>query len=318
MIFVAREAAPAAAVLEALTKVVRGENRTEVECARKYYAQRPAPTKAYPFVRYKEHAVCTALDLLYHEKCAYCESSYRAVDSRDVEHFRPKGGVAEAPKHPGYWWLAAEWSNLLPSCPPCNQLRKQTLFTAGVTEEALARARTEVPVGRSGKANSFPMRAPKRWVSAEGGHLDREDPLLINPSARNPQQHLSWVFDGADGEAIWEAPWITPLLKPRQHHGQDDDYGRASIAVYGLNRQGLVRERKERLQLMQAASRAVVDALIDLRMSNAREQPHRLERLRQRRIDLDAYAAAEKPYASMARAYLVRFAKDVTRIIRPG
>jgi hypothetical protein len=317
MIFVSRNAAAAGAVLAALNKPVKGKNKTEVECARDYYAQRPAPAKAYPFARYKEHDVCTALDLLYHEKCAYCESSYRAVDSRDVEHFRPKGGVAELPAHPGYWWLAAEWSNLLPSCPPCNQLRKQTLFKPGVTEEELARARTDVPLGRSGKANSFPMRAPARWVTAEGGRLDREDPLLINPSARDPHRHLRWVFDVTPGAPIWSASWITALLTPRPRRGGDDEYGAASITVYGLNRQGLVRERMERLKLMQAASRAVVDALIDVGASTARERPLRLERLRARRADLDAFADADKPYAAMAQAFIERFDSEVTQAFRP-
>lgn len=46
----------------------------------------------------------------------------------DVEHFRPKSEIDEvdpatfrpvpgrAPTAPGYYWLAAAWSNLLPSC----------------------------------------------------------------------------------------------------------------------------------------------------------------------------------------------------------
>jgi hypothetical protein len=58
--------------------------------------------------------------------------------SRDTEHFRPKSRVrivlddesseiikvvdeeGEAITHPGYFWLAYHWQNLLPSCQFCN------------------------------------------------------------------------------------------------------------------------------------------------------------------------------------------------------
>jgi hypothetical protein len=75
-------------------------------------------------------------------KCAYCE---RRMDGYygDAEHFRPKGAVknldlAGRPRpilcrvpslsregqieisHPGYFWLAYDWRNLVPACPSCN------------------------------------------------------------------------------------------------------------------------------------------------------------------------------------------------------
>ncbi|MEF9674035.1 hypothetical protein QNM99_25505 [Pseudomonas sp. PCH446] len=43
----------------------------------------------------------------------------------DVEHYRPKGAVSEDASHPGYWWVAMDWDNLLPSCIDCNRKRKQ-------------------------------------------------------------------------------------------------------------------------------------------------------------------------------------------------
>src|SRR5262245_43420933 len=121
MIRVQRPKEPAVVAAALRRPFPKFENKTELERARAYYKSKPSPAKAFKFQRYSEFAVCQALDDLFHGKCAYCESSYRAVDSRDVEHFRPKGGVTEAPEHPGYWWLAASWSSLLPSCPPCNQ-----------------------------------------------------------------------------------------------------------------------------------------------------------------------------------------------------
>src|SRR5690349_1720738 len=115
------------------------DGRTELEAARRYYATNPPHPPCYPFKRYRQYAVCKALDELFHGKCAYCESVYRAVDALDIEHYRPKGGVTEDDDHPGYWWLAGVWSNLLPSCPPCNQLRKHTHYRIGATPEEFER-----------------------------------------------------------------------------------------------------------------------------------------------------------------------------------
>lgn len=53
----------------------------------------------------------------YHHKCAYCET----IDQHDIEHYRPKKGVTEAKTHSGYYWLAYEWSNLVPACVKCNR-----------------------------------------------------------------------------------------------------------------------------------------------------------------------------------------------------
>jgi uncharacterized protein (TIGR02646 family) len=56
------------------------------------------------------------LNLSYFHKCSYCERKGKA----DIEHYRPKGSV-RAVKHPGYYWLCYEWTNLIPSCINCNR-----------------------------------------------------------------------------------------------------------------------------------------------------------------------------------------------------
>src|SRR5258708_1947390 len=58
---------------------------------------------------------------LFHGKCAYCESKPQAVSTGDVEHYRPKAKVKEDSRHPGYYWLAYDITNLLPSCESCNR-----------------------------------------------------------------------------------------------------------------------------------------------------------------------------------------------------
>jgi uncharacterized protein (TIGR02646 family) len=98
-------------------------------------------------------------------KCAYCESTLGAADRFNLEMFRPKahaigreGDVAR--DH--YWWLAFEWSNLLPSCQACNVA----------------------------KASRFPTAAPRAPAESTGQALLDEQPLLLDPCLDNPAHHL--------------------------------------------------------------------------------------------------------------------------------
>ncbi|WP_314961798.1 hypothetical protein [Bradyrhizobium cosmicum] len=75
--------------------------------------------KAFPFQAYKAEGVKKRLEELFHGKCAYCESLYASQAPVDVEHYRPKGRVKDEHAHPGYWWLASEWTNLLPASITC-------------------------------------------------------------------------------------------------------------------------------------------------------------------------------------------------------
>ena len=63
-------------------------------------------------------------------KCAYCEDRIVSTQPGDIEHYRPKGCVTNEDgsrvmvdanggkkvPHPGYYWLAYEWTNLLYAC----------------------------------------------------------------------------------------------------------------------------------------------------------------------------------------------------------
>src|SRR5829696_5580783 len=73
----------------------------------------------------------------FNNKCAYCEDNLLSQPG-DVEHFRPKRAVTDEndnpvlwsprskKKHPGYYWLAYHWENLLPSCNDCNRPHRST------------------------------------------------------------------------------------------------------------------------------------------------------------------------------------------------
>jgi uncharacterized protein (TIGR02646 family) len=101
-------------------------------------------------------------------KCAYCESTVAVREDFNLEMFRPKAGAISregdvAPNH--YWWLAFEWSNLLPACQACNVA----------------------------KASRFPTMAPRARAEATGNALADEQPLLLDPCLDDPSSHL--VFD---------------------------------------------------------------------------------------------------------------------------
>lgn len=118
-----------------------GAGASELIRARTHIA-RPIPAgatkKSFEYAAYKKDDVRTALDQLFHGKCAYCETSYAASAPVDIEHYRPKGGVSEAPVHGGYWWIAMQWENLLPSCIDCNRKRGQTIVEASTSLSVLA------------------------------------------------------------------------------------------------------------------------------------------------------------------------------------
>lgn len=156
----------------------------------------------------------------FHNKCAYCETLITTNQPGDIDHFRPKGKVTDLNnkpilitgnngkriQHPGYYWLAFELSNLLPSCIDCNRPSR------GNSNEKLV-----------GKWNKFPV---KGEYAFKPGDEAKENPLLINPLIDNPENHLEIDVLG--------------VLHPK------DERGEKSIEVFGLNdRLSLIEERKK-------------------------------------------------------------------------
>ncbi|SMP41751.1 hypothetical protein SAMN06265222_101648 [Neorhodopirellula lusitana] len=122
-------------------------------------------------------------------KCAYCECYITDFQHGDVEHYRPKKGVTDEDdipikrvagdgsqvEHPGYYWLAYDWQNLLPSCIACNQA-------------------TKVDDTKIGKHNRFPVTGTHAFDQSSIGS---EKPLLLNPLVDAPEDHLE--IDTATG-----------------------------------------------------------------------------------------------------------------------
>jgi hypothetical protein len=246
-----------------------------------------APGGSFEFKVYKDEAVKAKLEALFHGKCAYCESYYAGVHPVDVEHWRPKAEVAaEHWDHgadlSGYWFLASDWENLLPSCIDCNRARNHREVTTGTTQLL-------------GKANRFPVEPGSRRATSRA-EIAGERPLLLHPCEDEPSHHLECD------------PGDQSILRPRN----SSEKGRVSIEVYGLNRAGLVVARRERLatirlhlnQLMMLldlekkattlAERVVIDTLKD----------YELQALASFRKDTDAFTM-------MSRAIIDDFMRHV-------
>jgi uncharacterized protein (TIGR02646 family) len=174
---------------------------------------------------YRDPAVKAALEKLFNNKCAYCESPGFAGFPWDVEHFRPKASVAEDNMHAGYYWLAYTWANLYPSCVFCNQRRKdQPTFDDPILGPA------------TGKLDQFPVADENSRAHNPCDSLADEDPLLLDPCSDQPALHLT--FDVAGG------------VSPREGSLKGD----TTIQVFGLKRKRL---RDARLDVLATISELI-------------------------------------------------------------
>ncbi|HFV9295407.1 TPA: hypothetical protein ACIAIE_005309 [Serratia fonticola] len=267
--------------------------------ARAYYAATPAPTQTYKFKKYKEDDIVEALEHLFHGKCAYCESKYISTQKMDVEHYRPKGRVNESPEHPGYWWLALEWDNLLPSCIDCNRRRGQKSVAMQADGTIIPAEETE----NAGKECAFPVSGLYRAQSSEDG-LNQEDPLLINPCEHDPDDHLSWHISDLQ----------MPILLAKSLQGQLDQKGVKSIEIMGLNRLGLVTARAEVLQQVEVQVTNIYQLIrITVIMPACEARVLCIEKISQDIETLQTYYAPDQQYAAMVKSYIDSHMEILTR-----
>jgi hypothetical protein len=135
-----------------------------------------------------------------HRKCAFCERRV-GFKGNPLEHLRPK---AEAWRHmpgtsppiidPGSWWLTWTWKNHVFACTPCNTGYKQNYFLLAPGSPVLTG-----PV------------SPYRKKGLRPSHLDIsvESPLLVDPSAEDPLDHIEWrPVNRAQPKRLWKwSPW---------------------------------------------------------------------------------------------------------------
>ena len=120
----------------------------------------------------------THFERAFGRKCWYTESSNPGTDD-DIDHFRPKGRLAEDPDHGGYWWEALNWRNFRLSSHRANRLRKNP-----ETYETL------------GKGDHFPLLNEEERCSGPSGDLARERPLLLDPTDPADPPLLTFDQDG--------------------------------------------------------------------------------------------------------------------------
>src|SRR5262249_2349347 len=141
--------------------------------------------EGFVFKAYKVAGVANALNALFHGKCAYCESRMATVHPSDIDHYRPKSAILIDGKQtkPGYYWLAAAWGNLLPSCIYCNRPNRHEFRHEKVT---------------LGKGTHFPLSNEKSRArrSSHKQRLEAEKPLILDPCGKiDPRNHLEFEED---------------------------------------------------------------------------------------------------------------------------
>ena len=155
---------------------------------------------------------------IFNDKCWYTESPQQGTDV-DVDHFRPKGRVAEVRNkdnpHPGYWWLAFSPENYRYSCIVANRRRRDV--------------DTDI-VG--GKADHFPLwnEAKRAWPPE--CDCSEEEPLLLDPCRA---ADVGLITFKEDGEAM---PRIGEKESQKAYKRADK-----SIESYHLNHTDFVKAR---------------------------------------------------------------------------
>jgi hypothetical protein len=212
---------------------------------------------------------------VYHNKCAYCEAPI-IRNPGHAEHFRPKGSVTyrmEGSKkqftraktrdaegneieHPGYFWLAYNWRNLLPSCNDCNTaLGKGTQFPCGGSHVLLV-ALQAADLSTLRKPPCESTRYAGRYYLTPEDLNALEQPNLLHPYFDDPSEHI--VFGARGIEA--------PVL---DQDGRPSRKGQVSIEVYNLKDNHLREARS------QAQETAYTEFCLEIKAQAARGTPLR-------------------------------------------
>lgn len=216
-------------------------------------------------------------------KCWYSESRDPTAD-KNVDHFRPKGRVAEDPSHEGYWWLAFEWRNLRYASQWCNQRRNDTFnATSG------------------GKGDQFPLLVAGSRAYSETDDCTLEDVELLDPADPDDWRLLTFVPTGM--------PLPVSPKGTREHRR-----AATSIKVYHLHGVELVRAR----QCIAQQIKLIVEDLETLRVRLSKDRflrrfyLRRIVELRSRIQESATFSAAALAYAR-AEVYTIQHGQQVKR-----
>tara|TARA_R110000744_G_scaffold812_4_gene3060 strand:- start:1908 stop:2771 length:864 start_codon:yes stop_codon:yes gene_type:complete len=256
--------------------------------AHKHYVT-DAYTKAFDHKLFKNIEVKKALETLFNGKCAYCESDVITTSAIDKEHFRPKTSIKDRTSKKsirGYYWLAADWDNLLLACAHCN--RTGTHET--INDEEFV----------SGKLDYFPIsNESKRAIY--GADLTEEDKvrLLLNPCKENPETLIKYNSDGE----------ILPLNGLKK---MEEEMVETSVMIFGLNRSTLHKKRREKWKTVQLQIERIKDAYEDyLETSNKKY----LERLIVEFSELKECKTSDKEYLGVSRFVIRQELSELRKIL---
>jgi hypothetical protein len=207
------------------------------------------------------------LENIFNGKCAFCENKLIGAPLH-AEHYRPKGEVTtvvdpatkksikvtvndesgKSINHPGYFWLALNWKNLLPSCYTCNSTYKRTLFPVKRNYVYFMNAKDIDKTKLKGEYITTHKNGIE-YIFLNPEDLNNiEEPLILHPYFDDPQEHLA--FD--------ELGNIVPLHKSEK--------GAATIRVFGLDNEDLIEERREEVKKAKGYLLEVIENKPDARM----------------------------------------------------
>lgn len=180
------------------------------------------------------------LKLLYKNKCAVCERD-RGYELQ-VDHYRPKktrnNKTGLKYNQPGYYWLAYEWSNLIPLCSKCNG-NKSNKFPLSNWDET-NRIVSHLNVSNITGFNAYNI----NWLQSY------EKPLIVNPEIETtPAKHFSFQKD------------CTMIGRTKE--------GEETINICKLNGNDL---RRERLKIRQNYVTGIKSALADFASNNDKSE----------------------------------------------
>jgi uncharacterized protein (TIGR02646 family) len=120
---------------------------------------------------------------VFGRKCWYIECNNPGTDD-DIDHYRPKGRLAEDETHGGYWWEALHWRNFRLSCHRANRLR-------GNPDTG----------GTHGKGDHFPLLQEAERCRVPADDIYREHPTLLDPTEPGDPSLLTFDIDGSTAVA---------------------------------------------------------------------------------------------------------------------
>ena len=249
--------------LEKIKPIIRTKIEALEEARAAVLAETDPDRRAALIERYRTRWTALREDFTAYsnDKCWYVECKNLGTDD-DIDHFRPKLGVKEDPSHPGYYWLAFDWTNLRLSCHRAN------------------RPRTNPETGETGgKAEHFPLIDPRTRAKGPNDNLLLEVPALLDPTKLADVVLLSFKPNGEvdlspefKGQLIAEIKFEASRIVLHLNWPKFRD---ARVVLYNQIARIIDRGEREapRNYNMHAASAAFFDACRDLRNTmDAREE----------------------------------------------